>query len=38
MLWAAGVPVPAGEVVRPANAAWTAAQELGLPVVLKPEG
>ncbi len=32
-----GVPVPEGEVVRSADAAWRVAEDLGLPVVLKPE-
>ena len=36
LLQSCGVPVPAGELVRNADAAWQAAQELGLPVVLKP--
>ena len=31
-----GVPVPEGEIVESAEAAWEAAQELGLPVVVKP--
>lgn len=31
-----GVPVPAGEPVRDAEHAWEVAEELGLPVVLKP--
>jgi cyanophycin synthetase len=30
------VPVPEGQVVRSAEDAWTAAQDLGLPVVVKP--
>lgn len=36
LLAACGVPVPEGEIVASAQAAWTAAQEIGLPVVLKP--
>ena len=31
-----GLPAPRGQVVRSAAAAWQAAQELGLPVVVKP--
>jgi cyanophycin synthetase len=31
-----GVPVPEGELVRSAEAAWQAAQDIGVPVVLKP--
>jgi cyanophycin synthetase len=31
-----GVPVPEGELVRSAEEAWEAAQDIGLPVVLKP--
>src|SRR3954447_1347729 len=37
MLHTVGVPVPRGEVVRSADAAWSAAQAIGLPVVVKPE-
>jgi cyanophycin synthetase len=37
MLDAAGVPVPHGRVVSDADDAWTAAQEIGLPVVVKPK-
>jgi cyanophycin synthetase len=37
MLRTVGVPVPEGEVVRSADEAWSVAQDLGLPVVLKPE-
>ena len=37
LLHAAGVPVPMGTVVSDADAAWRAAQALGLPVVLKPQ-
>ena len=36
LLQACGVPVPEGELVRSAEAAWEAAQSVGLPVVLKP--
>jgi cyanophycin synthetase len=36
LLQACGVPVPEGELVRSAEAAWEAAQEVGVPVVLKP--
>jgi cyanophycin synthetase len=36
LLAAAGVPVPAGDVVRDAEAAVAAAQKIGYPVVLKP--
>jgi cyanophycin synthetase len=36
LLRACGVPVPEGEVVSSAEAAWEAAQEIGLPVVVKP--
>ncbi|MEY4427775.1 MAG: cyanophycin synthetase, partial [Pseudomonadota bacterium] len=36
LLAACGVPVPEGEVVDSAEAAWEAAQDIGLPVVLKP--
>ncbi|NMO15039.1 cyanophycin synthetase [Pyxidicoccus fallax] len=38
MLRTVGVPVPEGETVRSADEAWRVAQDLGLPVVLKPEG
>ena len=31
-----GVPVPQGEIVASAEAAWQAAQDIGLPVVVKP--
>lgn len=37
MLRAVGVPVPEGIVVTTPEAAWEAAQEIGLPVVCKPE-
>jgi cyanophycin synthetase len=36
LLQACGVPVPEGELVNNAEAAWTAAQSVGLPVVVKP--
>jgi cyanophycin synthetase len=36
MLQAAGVPVPLGRPVISAEDAWAAAQEIGLPVVVKP--
>jgi cyanophycin synthetase len=36
LLGAAGVPVPAGRAVADADDAWKAAQEIGLPVVVKP--
>jgi len=36
LLKACGVPVPEGELVRSAEKAWEAAQELGVPVVVKP--
>lgn len=36
LLAACGVPVPEGQVVGSAEAAWEAAQEIGLPVVVKP--
>ncbi len=36
LLKACGVPVPEGEIVDSAEAAWEAAQEIGLPVVVKP--
>lgn len=36
LLKACGVPIPEGELVRSAEAAWEAAQEVGVPVVLKP--
>jgi len=37
MLRAVGVPVPEGQTVLSADEAWQAAQDIGLPVVLKPE-
>ena len=36
LLASCGVPVPEGEIVGSAEAAWEAAQEIGLPVVVKP--
>jgi len=36
LLQACGVPVPEGELVRSAEAAWAAAQSVGLPVAVKP--
>jgi cyanophycin synthetase len=36
LIGSVGVPVPEGIVVDSANAAWEAAQELGMPVVIKP--
>lgn len=36
LLKSCGVPVPEGEVVSSAASAWEAAQEIGLPVVVKP--
>ena len=37
LLHAAGVPVPLGRPVNDADDAWAAAQEIGLPVVCKPQ-
>ncbi|MFC5513820.1 cyanophycin synthetase [Massilia jejuensis] len=37
LLDAAGVPVPLGRVVADPDDAWAAAQEIGLPVVVKPK-
>ncbi len=37
LLRAAGVPVPWGRPVDSADEAWTVAQEIGLPVVIKPQ-
>jgi cyanophycin synthetase len=37
LLDAAGVPVPLGRVVSDPDDAWAAAQEIGLPVVIKPK-
>ena len=37
LLRAAGVPVPLGRPATDADDAWAAAQEIGLPVVLKPQ-
>ena len=36
LLAGCGVPVPEGEIVSSPEQAWTAAQEIGLPVVVKP--
>ena len=36
LLSACGLPVPAGALVRSAEAAWEEAQDIGLPVVVKP--
>lgn len=36
LLQSCGVPVPAGRIVESAEAAWEAAQDIGLPVVIKP--
>jgi cyanophycin synthetase len=36
LLAAVGVPVPEGQVVSSASAAWDAAEDIGLPVVVKP--
>ncbi|MCA6218578.1 cyanophycin synthetase [Ideonella sp. B7] len=36
LLKACGVPVPEGQIVHSAEEAWEAAQDLGLPVVVKP--
>jgi len=36
LLYAAGVPVPLGRIVTSAADAWSAAREIGLPVVVKP--
>ena len=36
LLSSCGVPVPEGELVTSAEAAWEAAQDIGLPVVVKP--
>ncbi len=37
LLQAAGVPVPRGRPVKDAEDAWSAAEDLGLPVVVKPQ-
>jgi cyanophycin synthetase len=37
LLTSVGVPVPAGRIVTSAEDAWAAAQEMGLPVVVKPQ-
>ncbi len=36
LLKAVGIPVPYGQAVRTAEAAWSAAQDIGMPVVVKP--
>ena len=36
LLEACGVPVPEGQVVESPEEAWEAAQDIGLPVVVKP--
>jgi len=36
LLQSCGVPVPEGSIVGSANAAWNAAESIGLPVVVKP--
>ncbi len=36
LLQSCGVPVPEGQLVRSAEAAWEAAQDIGVPVVVKP--
>ena len=36
LLQSCGVPVPEGEIVASAEAAWNAAEDIGLPVVIKP--
>lgn len=37
LLGRCGIPVPEGQVVESPEAAWTAAQEMGFPVVVKPD-
>jgi cyanophycin synthetase len=37
MLRAVGVPVPAGRTVKSGDDAWEAAQDIGMPAVIKPE-
>ncbi len=37
LLTSVGVPVPAGRIVTSAEDAWAAAQEIGLPIVVKPQ-
>jgi cyanophycin synthetase len=37
LLTSVGVPVPAGRIVTSGEDAWAAAQEIGLPVVVKPQ-
>ncbi len=36
LLKSCGVPVPEGQIVASADAAWAAAEDIGLPVVIKP--
>ena len=36
LLQSCGVPIPEGQVVKSAEEAWEAAQDIGLPVVIKP--
>jgi cyanophycin synthetase len=36
LLQSCGVPVPEGQLVKSAQAAWAAAQDIGVPVVVKP--
>ncbi|MES2261660.1 MAG: cyanophycin synthetase [Pseudomonadota bacterium] len=36
LLASAGIPVPEGELVRSADEAWAAAEDIGVPVVVKP--
>jgi len=36
LLASCGIPVPEGELVKSAEAAWEAAQDIGVPVVVKP--
>lgn len=38
LLAACGVPVPEGRIVDSPEAAWTAAEDIGVPVVVKPSG
>jgi len=37
LLYSVGVPMPAGRLVQGRDDAWTTAEELGLPVVVKPQ-
>jgi cyanophycin synthetase len=37
LLYSVGVPMPAGRAAKDRNDAWVAAEELGLPVVVKPQ-